>query len=345
MEDIVTSGKLYFSGGSQFSLVQVRLASNGNITIKDDDQLIDEYALEKIKAVDKLGSLERELTLPDGGLLLLNNQADINGWLDGDTLLNRLFDWESSQKMVLVSVVMVPLSLYVIFKFLVPAMAIQFAEYVPDSYVNMASKQTLYAMDKTLLDPTELAEKQQQEFQQYWQHSLIKLELDPRHYQINFRHTEKMGPNAFAFPNGNIIITDQLVKLLENDKDILQAILLHEIGHVEHRHSMRLIAQSLATTVIFSYLFSDLSVVADLFVGAGATVAQNQFSQDLEWQADNYALEKLKDLGGNGESFTKAMEKFAEIMGEESEIELWLGSHPSFRKRIENARQSQLESS
>lgn len=343
MEDIATSGKLYISGGSQFRLVQVQLTHHGNITIKDNDQLIDEYALEKTKVIDKLGSIERELTLPDGGLLLLNNQPDINNWLDGDTLLNRLFDWESSQKMVLLSVVMVPLSLYVIFKFLVPAMAIEFAEYVPDSYIKMASKQTLYAMDKTLLNPTELAEEQQQAFQQYWQHSLIKLELDPSHYQIDFRHTEKMGPNAFALPDGNIIITDQLVKLLENDKDILQAILLHEIGHVEHRHSMRLIAQSLATTVIFSYLFSDLSVVADLFVGAGATVAQNQFSQDLEWQADNYALEKLKALGESGESFTKAMEKFAGIIGEEGEIKLWLGSHPSIKKRIENARKSQLE--
>jgi Zn-dependent protease with chaperone function len=62
--------------------------------------------------------------------------------------------------------------------------------------------------------------------------------------------------NAFALPNGRVVVTDELVELLKNDSDALRAVLLHEIGHVQHHHSIRLAAQAaVSNRCICSYFW------------------------------------------------------------------------------------------
>ena len=56
-------------------------------------------------------------------------------------------------------------------------------------------------------------------------------------YEILFRSGRGMA-NAFALPAGQIIMTDELVELAEND-DQIYAGLLHEMGHVEMKHGIR----------------------------------------------------------------------------------------------------------
>jgi Zn-dependent protease with chaperone function len=138
-----------------------------------------------------------------------------------------------------------------------------------------------------------------------------------------------------------VVVTDQLLTLIDNDADLLQAILLHEIGHVEHRHSMRLIAETLATSLAIDYFFGDLGGMIEVFAGLSNTIMQNQFSQKLEWEADNFALKQLDALDLDKESFALAMEKLAATLPEDvSEYEVFLQSHPSIKERIENARAS-----
>ena len=39
---------------------------------------------------------------------------------------------------------------------------------------------------------------------------------------------------------GAVVITDELIALAKNDDEIM-SVLFHEIGHVEHRHSLRMV--------------------------------------------------------------------------------------------------------
>ena len=332
-----STGSLYAAGSAGSEEVSLRLVSRAHLAVVSaaGERL---YSHESLKIADRLASLPREITLPDGSLLVAPSSAEVNAWLDRQPVRNWLFAQEGRLGFILASAVLAPLLLFLLFRYALPAFAIHFAEWVPDAYVEIASEQTLAALDRTALDPTALPEAQRAGYLAHWQGTLDSLGLDPGDYRIGFRSSKTMGPNAFALPNGRIIFTDQLVQLLEGDSDILQAILLHEIGHVEERHSMRMVAQSLAATVLISYLFGDLSGLAELFLGGAATIIDNKFSQALEWEADEYALQRLAAIPGGKADFAAAMQNLADTVGEDSAVDAWLSSHPSMRERIRNAR-------
>ena len=189
------------------------------------------------------------------------------------------------------------------------------------------------------MDESEISKERQQLHIEQWQHTLSQLNIADKGYNLNFRRSDEMGANAFALPNGTIVVTDELLVLIDNDSDLLRSILLHEIGHVEHKHSMRLIAETLVTSLAIDYFFGDMGGMIEFFGGITNTVVQNQFSQKLEWEADNFALDKIEALGGDRENFAVAMKKLAETLGEESKLEGFMQSHPLMKERIENARQ------
>ena len=66
----------------------------------------------------------------------------------------------------------------------------------------------------------------------------------PNH--IPLWRSEFFGANAFAFPGGPIVVTDDLVKLLDNDYLTL-AVIAHELAHIDQRHSLHQIMEIIGT--------------------------------------------------------------------------------------------------
>ena len=333
--------KFYPVGGSRCLPVSLNYQADStwlSLIEQQGNQLLSAELLE-FTISDKLGSLPLELILPDVGMLVVDNDADFEWWLKQHTGGHRLARLETNRKLILLSVLLVPAVLFSLFKFAIPYCAIVFANYVPAPAVEIASRHTLIALDRSLLNTSQLEPQSQLALQQAWTNLLSKLQLNDHNYQLQFRQSKAMGANAFALPNGTVVVTDELVNLLEQDMQLLSAILLHEIGHVQHKHSMRLIAQTLATSLTLHYFFGDLGALIEGFGSISSTLAQNQFSQKLEWQADNYAIEKLALLGQDPEAFALAMEKLASSVPELSKLDSLLSSHPIIAERIDNARQ------
>jgi Zn-dependent protease with chaperone function len=61
--------------------------------------------------------------------------------------------------------------------------------------------------------------------------------------QWHFRQA-RIGPNAFALPDGSIVVTDDLIALLQDREDVLLGVLGHELGHIALRHGMRTLIQT-----------------------------------------------------------------------------------------------------
>ena len=337
MEKPYTTGNLYLAGSSQCKQVAVHISVEHLVVTdtRNQDQL-HKVPLKELKVSAPLANVPREIIFPNKDLLSINPDKDFNLLLDGKE--SRIAKMEASLSWVLASLVLVPLALIGIFKYANPALAVVFAQYVPDAATELASRHTLIAMDRTLLDPSEVEIKLQQDYQQQWRSLIAQLDLEHKNYQIHFRKSEEMGANAFALPDGTIVITDGLVELVDKDVDLLNAILLHEIGHVEHHHSMRLVAETLVSSLAINYFFGDVGGMVEFFAGLSTTVIQNQFSQKLEWQADNFALEQLQALGKDKEHFARVMEKLASQAPQDSQIDNLLSTHPSIKQRIENAR-------
>ena len=55
-----------------------------------------------------------------------------------------------------------------------------------------------------------------------------------------------MPANAFALPGGTVVMTDAIVQAAADkgiSDDALVGVLAHEIGHVVHRHGMRMVVE------------------------------------------------------------------------------------------------------
>lgn len=338
-------GKFYAEGSSDCKEVELWVKGDDqNTQYKQclvistlSGQVLFEGSPADVKVEDKLGKLPRQICIADVGLLVLEANDALDDWLDGSNASGLVAKLENNLATVLLSALLVPLCLFGLFKYALPNAAIVFAEHVPDGAVELASKQTIYVLEKSIFDPSELEQDTQDQFQTYWMEIAHKLPLEHPVKPINFR-ASFIGPNALALPDGSVFITDDLFELFDNDFELLAAVMLHEVGHVEYRHSMRMIAESLAVTVALSYIFGDVSGIFELLGGVSSSVLHNQFTQQNEWEADNFAIDNLQAVGLPLDAFSKAMEKFAELTGEEMTGQEYLQSHPLTSQRIENAR-------
>ena len=252
---------------------------------------------------------------------------------------------ESNRLSILAAVLLSPLLLWWIIVDLMPMLASASVPLVPDHIKQKMGEQTFYTLQKTALQPTQLSAAQQATVNYHWQMTLKKLPLQQKNYQLHMYQSEFFGANAFALPDGTVVITDELVNLLQHNPDAIIAVLLHEIGHVEGQHSVRLVAQSLGATLVIGILFGNPDGVADLLLGSGSVLLQNAFSRDMEREADQFALQQLTALGKSGDAFADAMSALLSSRDAEPELEpallKYLSTHPATHERIEQARQHQ----
>jgi Zn-dependent protease with chaperone function len=152
-------------------------------------------------------------------------------------------------------------------------------------------------------------------------------------YKILLYSAPAVGANAFALPNDTIIVTHELMDLIDDDLEIL-AILMHEIGHVKKYHVMeRIIKDSMVSIIMFSLFGADWTSVP-------MVVLSTSYSRDVEKEADVYAAYLLKKHNLPPSLLGKALER---IEGEhyrktkshaQSTIFEWISTHPSTSVRI-----------
>lgn len=162
-----------------------------------------------------------------------------------------------------------------------------------------------------------------------------------------------------ALPDGSIIVTDDIVTLMQEDDNALIAVLLHEIGHIEHKHSLKMVAQTTATTLLFAMMFGDIEGAGELILGAGTGLLQSAFSRDMEREADEFSHQNLPKFNISPAAFADAMSLLAsshstaELSDSENpdssdknidiknSLNHWLqylSSHPETQERINTAR-------
>jgi Zn-dependent protease with chaperone function len=214
----------------------------------------------------------------------------------------------------------------------VPAGALLASHTLPDSLDRHIGEQSLRLMEKVSLEPSALPVARQRAIsqrlaalcQQRATHSPCPT------YHLLFRDSKLFGPNAMALPGGTVIVTDALVKLAKHDDEVL-AVIAHELGHVQQRHSLRLALQSIGAGVILVAVTGDIGSVTDIAAGLPSLLLQNGYSRDMEREADAYALAWL-------DTACIPPRRFADLLGridkDASDTHL-MSSHPGTRERIQ----------
>jgi len=211
---------------------------------------------------------------------------------------------------------------------------------LPRSTEAQLSSHLLQSLDRDLLKPSQLSTGQQQVWRQRWLDVLARARAHggpavPERFEIHFRNGgETLGPNAFALPGGDIVVTDELLKLLDDQPDAVLTVLGHELGHVQHRHGLRMLLRAGAIGIVASVIVGDFST---LLAAAPAALATNAYSRDNEREADLYGR-TLARAGGVDASrmavfFERLAEKHAATVGN-SPLAIAFSSHPADEERI-----------
>ncbi len=210
----------------------------------------------------------------------------------------------------------------------VPAVA-QFAAHALPAWVDQGvGEEALALMDQVSLSPSKLPAARRLSLEQKLADQCRRQACPP--YRLLFRDSALFGANALALPGGTVVVTDALVGLARHDDEVL-AVVAHELGHVRHRHGLRLALQSLGAGAILIAVTGDIGSVSDLAAGLPSLLLQNGYSRDMEREADAYALAWLNTACIPPARFAAILERLDD---DASDTGL-LDSHPGTRERIE----------
>lgn len=159
-------------------------------------------------------------------------------------------------------------------------------------------------------------------------------------YDLRFAKSD-IGPNAFALPGGTMVLTDEMVKLVDAREDVIVGVLGHELGHVRHRHGMRMLVQFTVLNVVTGIALGDFS---GALAAAPAILGQQAYSRDHEREADAESLRVLRAAGHSPEAMVVLFEKIAAWRDERRgkgagkgggfDPGIALSSHPADEERI-----------
>ena len=256
----------------------------------------------------------------------------------------KLIEWfERRRKALLFSLLLIPTILFSAYKWGIPILAHNSAAAIPYALQKQVGDETFFIIDKANLSDSALPQKRQEQIENQWRKNLDDLEVQNREtFTLFFKQSEAFKNNAFALTNRSIVITDSLIKTLEEDDAQIQAVLLHETGHVVHLHGVKKLLESVYVTVFTSLLIGDVQGLGDVFVSLGTGVANSAFSRDMEREADAFAINSLRELGISPQAFATAMQKISHRgeskIKKRSWIEELFSSHPDTQERIESAK-------
>lgn len=150
------------------------------------------------------------------------------------------------------------------------------------------------------------------------------------------RMREEPGFNAFALPDGTLVMLDGMLDVLSEEEAL--AVLGHEIGHVAHRHGMGHLLKAMGLLAVAGVVLSDFSSVL------ATTVSVIQFrshSRDAEREADAHARECLARVGIDPRVMVGLWMKFRAERDRRGGTEppAWLSSHPGLEERLRAAQQ------
>ncbi|GAA3928538.1 M48 family metallopeptidase [Litoribacillus peritrichatus] len=295
---------------------------------------------QKLEISDRIGNSTRFLTFPNGDLFETDNNDQVDQLI---TEFGQAGPPGFLQQLPLLRIgllILVLLLSWLLIRFAIPSASYKVAMMVPTEVLIEHGQQAFKQFDEDHFEPSELSEERQQELTDKFQ-SILPEDSDKFAYKLHFRASEHIGANAFALPSGDVVITDELVELAESDDEIT-SIMLHEIAHVELRHSFQSVVRTSTMILGVVVLTGDLTSLNALVFAIPALLLNTGYSRNMEAEADDYSLEQMKAMGIDPQNFATIMTKLAEDKPEASGSGYW-SSHPPTENRIAKFEQASQE--
>lgn len=240
--------------------------------------------------------------------------------------------WQAVLAAVVATVVLCALLLFVV----LPALTAPLAGLVPPAWSQVIDEQSLPLLDRLVLAPSALPQARRDSIAAGFGALVDGLDLDAARYNLVFRGGGQVGANAFALPGGTIVVTDRMAEITTPAE--LDAVLAHEIAHVELRHGLQQILRKSTLAIILVLVGPDAGTISELAQGLPAVLLDSGYSRAFEREADRFACEALQRLGRDPGALADALQRLAAEQPEAAAVHAWVSSHPETDERIEAIR-------
>ena len=321
---ITVHGSLYKEGNSIRHLATLEYNNHNVITCHIEDEQSKNsfnHELSKVDFSSRIGNTARFIyftekrqfeTSDNDAIDEIIKSAHQQGFLNQPKPSTLAHALESNVKFILLSIALLVLSSIIFVQYGVPYFSKEIARMLPVDVMTKIGEGGISLLDQSILEKSELPKQRQQILQQEFS-SLIDANNLPIINQNNnvsmkliFRKSEPLGANAFALPSGDILFTDEMIQLAKNDNE-LKTIMLHEIGHLVNRHSLRKLIQQSSLALLVVLFTGDISTSSSIILALPSVLLNAQFSRQMETEADSFALAHLKQNHLEGNNFVAIM--------------------------------------
>ena len=276
-----------------------------------------------------LGAIPRSFTFVNGWTFTADDNAKINIWLRQQNKQSWLHKLEKNSIAITASILLSCLSAWYVINSGIPAISGMIAQSIPPVVEKHLADYSLEYLDEHYFTVSKLSAKRKSELTSLLNSinsAAIVYSGEPK---LLFRSLADTA-NAFTLTDGTIILTDKLVALVQDDRE-LRAVLLHEIGHQHHNQLFKQLVEASILSVLVNYIVGDATGIGDTLASASTLLLSLEYSQQAELEADKFAAEILLSQYGS----TKALEQILIRLGSDNSTSpTWLRSHPDTSKRI-----------
>lgn len=138
--------------------------------------------------------------------------------------------------------------------------------------------------------------------------------------------------NAFALPNGHLLIYSGLVLATDNQEE-LSGVICHEIAHIELNHVMKKLIKEIGLSLLMSMTTEQGG--SGTIQETAKLLSSSAFDRSLEKEADLKAVEYLVNSKINPESFANFLYTLEQNELEAMKYLPWISTHPDSKERAE----------
>ncbi|WP_041409287.1 M48 family metallopeptidase [Sinorhizobium fredii] len=287
-----------------------------------------------VEISSRVGRIPRRISFEDGSLFETNDNDAVDRFLaqKGRAAAGIVHRLERFHPRLIAFIAATILLGGLIYRYALPALVEVAVAVTPPIVPRIMSASTFETMDRTLLDESKLDEVRRGKILDGFRRIAGVSAAGERAYTLNFREGGPIGPNAFALPDGTLILTDELVKLAGDDDEMIVGVLAHEIGHIEHQHSLRQIYRAAGVAALIMLVAGDIgSGAEDVLVEGGGLLALS-YSRAAEAEADRHSVELMMKAGLDPAAIARFFELLETKLDDHSETSI-LSTHPGTPER------------
>ncbi|MCL7988297.1 M48 family metallopeptidase [Sphingobacterium sp. lm-10] len=138
--------------------------------------------------------------------------------------------------------------------------------------------------------------------------------------------------NAFALPDGHLVIYSGLIARVENQEELV-GVICHELAHIQLNHVMKKLVKEVGLSVLLSMTTGNTG--AEVIKETAKLLSSSAFDRSMEKEADIKAVDYLINANVNPEPFANFLCKLSKGDDDTNKYLSWVSTHPDSQERAE----------